>query len=186
MAQFFVSLEDEIVEAFGEKPAARLRKRYKGSGELTSVPAASLNEASNARSPVVSMVCVAGCTGAAPAGGLRCAAGAGVPPTSPVVQDYNSVRPEVNVGPSLTLGYHFGENALEATGWYLFQNDSFKLDALKGRLDVPFAINNGAPGNPPIPLGFEGNNNLWLQADVVRTSLQTSLGSAEANEAVSV
>ncbi|MBX6312129.1 MAG: preprotein translocase subunit SecA [Isosphaeraceae bacterium] len=35
-AQFFVSLEDEIIEAFGEKPAARLRKRYAGRGELTS------------------------------------------------------------------------------------------------------------------------------------------------------
>ena len=37
LAQFFVSLEDEIVEAFGEKPAARLRKRYAGRGELTSI-----------------------------------------------------------------------------------------------------------------------------------------------------
>jgi preprotein translocase subunit SecA len=36
LAQFFVSLEDEIVEAFGEKPAARLRRRQKGRGELTS------------------------------------------------------------------------------------------------------------------------------------------------------
>jgi preprotein translocase subunit SecA len=35
-AQFFVSLEDEIIEAFGEKPAARLRRRYQGRGELTS------------------------------------------------------------------------------------------------------------------------------------------------------
>ncbi|WP_422931211.1 DEAD/DEAH box helicase [Singulisphaera sp. PoT] len=34
--QFFVSLEDEIIEAFGEKPAARLRRRYKDRGELTS------------------------------------------------------------------------------------------------------------------------------------------------------
>ncbi|MEA2631665.1 MAG: preprotein translocase subunit SecA, partial [Chloroflexota bacterium] len=34
--QFFVSLEDEIIEAFGEKPAARLRKRYRDRGELTS------------------------------------------------------------------------------------------------------------------------------------------------------
>ena len=34
--RFFVSLDDEIVEAFGEKPAARLRRRYKGRGELTS------------------------------------------------------------------------------------------------------------------------------------------------------
>ncbi|HEV3120692.1 MAG TPA: preprotein translocase subunit SecA [Isosphaeraceae bacterium] len=35
-AQFFVSLEDEIIEAFGEKPAIRLRKRYANRGELTS------------------------------------------------------------------------------------------------------------------------------------------------------
>ncbi len=34
--QFFVSLEDEIIEAYGEKPAKRLRKRYAGRGELTS------------------------------------------------------------------------------------------------------------------------------------------------------
>ncbi len=34
--QFFVSIEDEILEAYGEKPAARLRKRYRGRGELTS------------------------------------------------------------------------------------------------------------------------------------------------------
>src|SRR3954454_24154462 len=36
--EFFVSLEDEILEAYGEKPAARLRRRYKGRGELTSGP----------------------------------------------------------------------------------------------------------------------------------------------------
>jgi preprotein translocase subunit SecA len=36
--QFFVSVEDEIIEAFGEKPAIRLRKRYKDRGELTSSP----------------------------------------------------------------------------------------------------------------------------------------------------
>jgi preprotein translocase subunit SecA len=34
--QFFVSIQDEIIEAYGEKPAIRLRKRYVGKGELTS------------------------------------------------------------------------------------------------------------------------------------------------------
>ena len=34
--QFFVSIDDEIIEAYGEKPAARIRKRYRGRGELTS------------------------------------------------------------------------------------------------------------------------------------------------------
>ncbi|MDX2037363.1 MAG: preprotein translocase subunit SecA [Isosphaeraceae bacterium] len=36
LCQFLVSLEDEIIEAFGEKPAKRLRERYRGKGELTS------------------------------------------------------------------------------------------------------------------------------------------------------
>ena len=36
--QFFVSLDDEILDAYGEKPAARLRKKYVGRGELTSGP----------------------------------------------------------------------------------------------------------------------------------------------------
>jgi preprotein translocase subunit SecA len=37
LAQFFICLDDEIIEAFGEKPAARIRKRLGGTGELTSV-----------------------------------------------------------------------------------------------------------------------------------------------------
>jgi preprotein translocase subunit SecA len=37
LAQFFISVDDEIVEAFGEKRAARIRKRLRGRGELTSV-----------------------------------------------------------------------------------------------------------------------------------------------------
>lgn len=35
-AQFFVSLEDELIEAFGEKPARRLRARFANRGEMTS------------------------------------------------------------------------------------------------------------------------------------------------------
>ncbi|WP_169979179.1 preprotein translocase subunit SecA [Tautonia rosea] len=34
--QFFLSLQDELIEAFGEKPAKRLRARYANRGELTS------------------------------------------------------------------------------------------------------------------------------------------------------
>ena len=47
--QFFVSLEDEIIEAYGEKPAARLRRRHKGRGELTSVGMRRLVLAAQAR-----------------------------------------------------------------------------------------------------------------------------------------
>ncbi len=37
VAQFFICLDDEIVEAFGEKAAERIRKRLAGRGELTSL-----------------------------------------------------------------------------------------------------------------------------------------------------
>ena len=37
VTQFFICLDDEIIEAFGEKSAARIRKRLGGSGELTSL-----------------------------------------------------------------------------------------------------------------------------------------------------
>jgi preprotein translocase subunit SecA len=37
LAQFFISVDDEIIEAFGEKRAARIRKRLRDRGELTSV-----------------------------------------------------------------------------------------------------------------------------------------------------
>jgi preprotein translocase subunit SecA len=36
-AQFFISLDDEIIEAFGEKHAKRVRERYRGRGEMTSL-----------------------------------------------------------------------------------------------------------------------------------------------------
>ncbi|WP_435016969.1 preprotein translocase subunit SecA [Tundrisphaera sp. TA3] len=47
--QFFVSLEDEIIEAYGEKPAMRIRKRYRGRGELTSLRMRRLVLAAQAR-----------------------------------------------------------------------------------------------------------------------------------------
>jgi len=37
LAQFFISMDDEIIEAFGEKRAARMRKRLRGQGELTNL-----------------------------------------------------------------------------------------------------------------------------------------------------
>jgi preprotein translocase subunit SecA len=37
LAQFFICLDDEIIEAFGEKHAIRIRKRLGGTGELTSL-----------------------------------------------------------------------------------------------------------------------------------------------------
>ncbi len=89
--------------------------------------------------------------------------------------DMHDIRPNYNWGVKTTLGYRCDEFcAFEVTGYYLAPNDSFVQAAVPGRLDLPFDIN-------PTPIGFQGNNGLWSQADVVRASLQSQLGSAEAN-----
>lgn len=98
----------------------------------------------------------------------------GTPPpsTAPVVADLDDIDPNSNWGIRTTIGYHWNNQAIELSGYYLFQNDSFEVTSLRGRLDSFFF-------NPP--LGFEGNNFLWRQADEIRTSLRTTLGNAEVN-----
>jgi hypothetical protein len=80
-----------------------------------------------------------------------------------------------NWGVRLTLGYRFDEFcAFELSGYYLAQSDGSRVVANPARLDLPFDIFG-------TPLGFQGDNGLWSQADLVRASLQTTLASAEAN-----
>ncbi|HEV3259639.1 MAG TPA: BBP7 family outer membrane beta-barrel protein [Gemmataceae bacterium] len=71
-----------------------------------------------------------------------------------------------------TVGYHWQTCALEFSGFYIPSNTSTNETDNPGRLDSFFF-------NPP--LGFEGDNGLWLQADQIRTSLRTALGNAELN-----
>ena len=58
------------------------------------------------------------------------------------------------------------------SGFYIFQNNSTASIQAPGRIDSFF-------GNPP--LGFEGDNGLWLQADRMSTSFSSTLWNAEAN-----
>src|SRR5262249_32375912 len=83
-----------------------------------------------------------------------------------------------NNGVRATVGYHWDGQALELSGFYLSQNSSAKSYANPGMLDTFFNVG----GNfAAAPLGFEGDNGLWLQADVIKLRLQTALGNAEAN-----
>ena len=104
-----------------------------------------------------------------------------VPPTFPrptLVGDLHDIDPRLNQGLRLTLGYHWCDYAIEASGFYLAQSSNTRVYANPGRLDVPFNIN----GRTDIfPLGFEGDNGMWLQDDIVSTRLQTSLASGEVN-----
>jgi hypothetical protein len=89
-----------------------------------------------------------------------------------VAHDINSVTPNMSWGPRFTLGYLSDEQAIELTGFYLSQNTSSATTTAPGRLDAFFF-------NPPV--GFEGDNGLWLQADQIHTQLRTAVGSAELN-----
>jgi hypothetical protein len=98
----------------------------------------------------------------------------GFPPprNAPLAQDFNDLEPNFAWGVRSTVGYFFGCGAVELSGYYIFENDSSVQTSEIGRLDSFFF-------NPP--LGFEGDNGMWLQDDIVRTRLKTAVGSAEAN-----
>ena len=88
------------------------------------------------------------------------------------VLDDHDLHPDMGWGIEGTLGYEWGGNALEVTGFYIFDNKTSAQVADPGRLFLPFT-------HPP--LGFEGDNGLWKHADLARLTLEQSLGDAEFN-----
>src|SRR5207253_6088089 len=96
-----------------------------------------------------------------------------IPANAPVFSRLSDIAIRNNYGAPATIDYHCGTSAIELSGYYLWLNDSAKMLAgPTGQLDAPFF-------NPP--LGFEGDAGMWLQDDIIRTSLRTALGSAELN-----
>jgi hypothetical protein len=96
-----------------------------------------------------------------------------IPANAPIFSRLSDIAIRNNYGAQATIGYHWGTSAIELSGFYLWLNDSAKMLAgPTGQLDAPFV-------NPP--LGFEGDAGMWLQDDIIRTSLRTALGSAELN-----
>lgn len=100
----------------------------------------------------------------------------GIPPAPrpilPVEQTFNYVNPSLTWGVAATIGCYFEGSALEFSGFFLPESRSLYETLDPGRIDVLFF-------NPPV--GFQGNNGLWLQADRLRTTLLTQLANGEAN-----
>lgn len=95
-----------------------------------------------------------------------------VSPKNNPLLDFQDIDPPMQWGGKGTLGYVTGNYALELVGWYLPQTDTDVQASVPGRTNTFFA-------NPPV--GFEGDNGLWLQADIVRVTQQTTMGNAEVN-----
>jgi hypothetical protein len=75
-------------------------------------------------------------------------------------------------GPSATVGYMCDNHSIEVTGFYIPENESSVDFKSPGKIDAFFF-------NPPV--GFEGNNGLWAQADRLRASLRTTMANGEVN-----
>src|SRR5262249_39949248 len=97
---------------------------------------------------------------------------------APEAADFHDIQPRFNHGVRATLGFHWDGQAIELSGFYLSQNSASKSYANPGQLSTFFNVG-GDPARAP--LGFEGDNGLWLQADAIKLQVQTALGSAEAN-----
>jgi hypothetical protein len=88
------------------------------------------------------------------------------------VQDYDDISLNMQGGVEGTLGYQWGGNAIEVAGFWIGDNRASAETVIPGRLFLPFF-------HPP--LGFEGDNGLWQNADRNRITLEQSLGNAEVN-----
>jgi hypothetical protein len=95
-------------------------------------------------------------------------------PTAPTAINFNNTSIPYNWGIAGTFGLSSGPNAIELTGFYLFNQEASRTTAQPGRLDLPFS-------SFPAPTGFAGDKNLWLQADRVTVTLATQVGNAEVN-----
>jgi hypothetical protein len=104
--------------------------------------------------------------------------GAQTPPNSPIALNYHDIDPRMNHGVRAMIGYHWDTCAIEASGFYLAQSSSSRVAAVPNGLDTFFNVNGDVT---TFPLGFEGNNGMWLQADVMRLNLKTALASGEVN-----
>jgi hypothetical protein len=93
----------------------------------------------------------------------------------PAVLRLDQANPEMDLGVRATVGYLFADTAFELSGFYMPGTTNKALVGGQGLLTVPFGP------DTRIPLGFEGNNLLWRQADVVQVRYTNAVASAEAN-----
>jgi hypothetical protein len=96
-----------------------------------------------------------------------------VPPAnSQPVLNFNNINPQYQWGERITIGRLEGDHSIEFTGYYLQDARNTATAVSPGRLSSFFF-------NPPV--GFEGDNGIFLQADIMSATIQTAIGNAEFN-----
>ncbi len=90
----------------------------------------------------------------------------------PVGLSLESVTPHYNLGFKAALGYLYGNEAIELTGFYQPDYTEFRDITNVSSLFVPFRN---------APAGFEGSQGLWQNTDYVKVSYTSAVGSAELN-----
>lgn len=90
----------------------------------------------------------------------------------PSLLDANEINPRMGSGFNAMIGKQFGGYSVEMGGFYVAQQRTFRQIEDPGSINAPFS-------NPP--LGFEGDNGMFLQGDVFRATLTDQVGSAELN-----
>lgn len=96
------------------------------------------------------------------------------PASAPPAVRFNAVPKQYQFGVQGTVGWQYGAHAIEFSGFYIPRQTAAGTVTLPGSLDAGFA-------NSPPPLGFLGDNFLWLQADQIRVQLQNQIANAELN-----
>lgn len=95
-------------------------------------------------------------TGAAPLAG------------APTVVNFQDQVPHGGWGVTSTLGYLFDDSAIELSGFWTESSRRTEQAAAQGQINMPFFN---------APLGFEGDNGMWLQADRLQTKIYSRLWS---------
>jgi hypothetical protein len=91
----------------------------------------------------------------------------------PVAQSFSDIGQDFNFGPKATIGYLWGGNqAIEVTGFWIPETHTTANNVMPGQLDQFFT-------NPP--LGFEGDNGMFIHDDRVFTQFNSSMWNAEVN-----
>lgn len=97
------------------------------------------------------------------------------PATAPTAVDFGLQSTPFNWGVQAVVGYRLDDyEGIEVSGYFLPEQLKTEGTIRPGQLDLPFA--NFAP-----PVGFAGNNFLWLQADRVIVTNGFEMGSLEVN-----